>query len=247
MLCGFVLSNRAVVVGSYRRVGALKKKRPQPHAKGRRDEFSVDMSKGLPESPACMYEQIIVTLDASYLLIYPLFASCPPVGTFGPSLSVCTHHTYPALARLSSTPLTSYAILINYHRIMHTKPMMSENESCDIDVAGSAGLPTVPRQAEEHEQLTEKGGRYESSMRGDGVDASCCDWPPQDYESSVLHVVKEEDKEGDEGDRGGKRRVVEEKVVLEYEGRRLTLRTLLVSVTKGGREKGKEKAKKRSA
>jgi hypothetical protein len=116
--------------------------------------------------------------------------------------------------------------------------MASENDNHDNGSAGGADPTLVPRhvkteedkEEEEEEEGAERGGgrnvSSSSSMDEDGMSASCCDWPPQGYESSVLRVVKEE---GEGEAEGGKRAVVvEEKVVLEYEGRRLILRTLLV-------------------
>jgi len=120
--------------------------------------------------------------------------------------------------------------------------MASENDNHDGDSAGSADPTRAPlsHAVKEHEEEGEEGGgRNGSSLDEDGMSASCRDWPPQGYESSVLRVIKEEGEEGGEGGGGKRAVVVEEKVVLEYEGRRLTLRTLLVSTSgKGWREGG---------
>jgi len=84
-------------------------------------------------------------------------------------------------------------------------------------------------------QAWEGGGREGHSSRP--PQEVTCDWPPQGYESDVIRVIKEEGMDGGVGRDGEKgAMVVEEKVVVEYERRRLTFRTLLVR--KFGRIRG---------
>ncbi len=94
------------------------------------------------------------------------------------------------------------------HRHTHTHTEMAHdndsNNHAAAAAAGPAATPTPP--------TVEEGG-----------EVSEIDWPPQGYESSVITLVKEEGKGGERG-----AVVVEDKVVLEYAGRRLTLRTILV-------------------
>lgn len=118
--------------------------------------------------------------------------------------------------------------------VQKARSMAGENDTNDSDSTGGGGSSTIPTQ--QGDKGGEGGGQSE-----EGMSASCCDWPPQGYESSVLRVIKEEGGANGEGggEGGGKgSMVVEEQVVLEYEGRRLTLKTLLVSPEEGGREGG---------